>query len=172
MTEYLGHFLNSITHFDFYVVITIVTFIYCAKRGLLPSTEAVRRLTSMLDDRGGNILVLVVLTSWFVVMTVKMFYFAIDQIANKHVTADNAILLMALNTIASGFAGTCFGALLKTMSGSMTVAPPNASTSGGTLLPAGNPSNYPSLASPPGVVSRPGTDVHIDTLQEGHFGGG
>jgi hypothetical protein len=146
----LSQILSGINRADFYIVLTIATFVYLARKGMLPSTESIRRLTSMLDDRGGNILVLMSMTIWFVAMTGKLFYYSFHEMESGVLKPDNAILLMALNTMSGTFAGTCFGALLKTMSGSMTVAPPNASTAGGMSI-ASSPQLM--IGSPAGVAS-------------------
>lgn len=157
ISQALATMIGSINRVDVWILFVIIFILYLAKIGRLPSVESMRRFTAMLDDRGGNILVLALFTVWFVSVTIKMFYSALGMIGNNYIRADNAILLMALNTISSGFAGTCFGALIKTMSGAMTVAPPNASTGGGVHIP-----EAPILASPSGV-----TNLHVD----GHITG-
>ena len=130
----LFQFLRSMNVIHVYTILVLIAYVYLARYGRLPAVESIRKFTSMLDDRGGNILVLGLLTAWFFVVTVKLFYHAITMISNNAIKADDAILLMALNTVSSSAFGTCFGALLKTMSGALTVAPPNATTAGGLSI--------------------------------------
>lgn len=130
-------FLSKINPIHIYAALVVIGYIYLARIGRLPAVESIRKFTSMLDDKGGNILVLGLFSCWFFVVTVKLFYHAITMISNGQIKADDAILLMALNTVSSSAFGTCFGALLKTLSGALTVAPPNASTSGGLQITDG-----------------------------------
>ena len=157
--QILTSFFGGVSHVDFYIVLFLITILLLVKYDKVPQVESIRRFTSMLDDRGGNILVLLLLTVWFFSKTVSLFYWAFGSMASGYIKADNAILILALNTVSAGAFGTCFGALLKTMNGSMTVAPPNATTGGGTPIPP-----YPSLASPSGVVEA-NIEAHIGGTQ-------
>lgn len=130
----------SINPIHVYAMIGLLTFLYLVKTDKLPTPEALRKMISMLDDRGGNILVLGLFAAWFFVVTVKLFYHAFAVMQDGVIKADNAILLMALNTVSSGAFGTCFGALLKTMSGAMTVPPPQATSPAGGQIPSNNES--------------------------------
>jgi hypothetical protein len=125
--------LSGMNPVHLYVLLGIISFLYLSTTDRLPPVESIRKLISTLDDRGGNILILGLLTSWFFIVTVKLFYHAISMISNGQIKADDAILLLALNTVSSGFAGTCFGALLKTMTGSQTVPPPSVNPGPGTM---------------------------------------
>lgn len=124
LLQFVAH-LNPV---HIYAVAFLWVYVYLARRGLLPPVETIRKFTSMLDDRGGNILVLGLLTSWFFVVTVKLFYHTIGMISNGQIKPDDAIMLDALNTVSGTFAGTCFGALLKTLTGSTTVPPPSSAS--------------------------------------------
>jgi hypothetical protein len=138
-----------------YGVIAMLIYWNLASKGKLPQVESIRRFASMLDDRGGNILVLGLLTCWFFIVTVKLFYHAIAMSAAGMIKENDAIMLLALNTVSSGFAGTCFGALLKTMNGAMTVAPPNATTPAGLPLERNKSDRTrrtDEIGSPPGVA--------------------
>jgi hypothetical protein len=131
--------INHLNAAHVYAVLLIFVYIYLAERDKLPAVESIRKFTSMLDDTGGNILVLGLLTSWFFVVTVKLFYFAITLIKNGQIKADDAILLMALNTVSSSAFGTSFGALLKTLKGALTVPPPTGAVGSTTQLPRPSP---------------------------------
>lgn len=88
----------------------------------LPEPWAVKQYISALNDRGGNIVVLVIMTVWFFSVSVKIFYYAFDLLSQKRLDADNAILLMAVQFVTSSAFGGSFGALLKTMTGSDSMA--------------------------------------------------
>lgn len=145
--------LTSINPIHVYAAAAFSAYLYLASKDKLPQVESIRKFTSMLDDRGGNIAVLGLLTSWFFIVTVKLFYHAISMISNGQIKADDAILLMALNTVSSTFAGTCFGALLKTMNGSLTVPPPGAINAPGTTTVT--TSVQPGPPQPPVVPTSP-----------------
>ncbi len=129
-----------ITHFD---VVSLLIFLgYCVLAVLakLPSVEAIRKLVSTLDDRGGNILVLLALTGWFFATARGLFYHAIGLISNGKIDAKDAVLMFGLTFVTGSAFGGAFAALLKTLTGNMTVAPPNAS---GTGVPLAVPVQLP-----------------------------
>lgn len=84
--------------------------------GKLPSMEAVQKFVTMLDTKGGNILVLVALALYFFHDAQVMYYIVIDKIKDGTITADNGIALNGLMFATGAFSGVS-GALLKVMSG-------------------------------------------------------
>lgn len=115
-----------LTRFDVYVILGLIAYIVLALRNKLPQVESIRKFTAAFDDRGGNILILSLFSSWFFATAIRLFYYAMTLISNGKIDAKDAVLLMALQ-FATGVAfGGAFGALLKTFRGDMTVAPPFA----------------------------------------------
>jgi len=87
-------------------------------RHKLPEPWVLKQYLSAINDRGGNILVLSLMSAWFFAVSVRIFYYAFELLANKRLDPDNAILLMGVQFVSNSAFGMCFGALLKTMTGS------------------------------------------------------
>ena len=84
----------------------------------LPEPWTIKHYLSALNDRGGNILVLAFGSAWFFSVSVKTFFHFVNLIVEKKLEPDNAIVLMGVQFVSSSAFGSCFGALLKTMTGS------------------------------------------------------
>lgn len=81
----------------------------------LPHVKGIKYLLSALNDAGGHIFVLLILTLVTFYASLHLFYHAIDLIVNKRIAEENGVMMMGL-TWASGQAfGLFAGALLKTM---------------------------------------------------------
>lgn len=81
----------------------------------LPTTPQLQDVMTILNSRGGNILVLAMLTVYFFYRAEHMYYVVLAQIQASSITADNGIALNGLS-FDTGVASAAFGALLKTMS--------------------------------------------------------
>lgn len=81
----------------------------------LPTTPQLQDIMTILNSRGGNILVLSMLTVYFFWRAEHMYYVVLAQIQSNTITADNGIALNGLS-FDTGVASAAFGALLKTMS--------------------------------------------------------
>ena len=132
------HWNVTLSRVDLYFVFMLLTFVVLMVLGKLPTVEGFRKLISAADDKGGNILLLAAFSGWFFSVAIGMFYYVYNMIGEKKIDGKDGVMLMGL-----GFAtGTCFGgafsAMLKTMTGNMTVAPPHAS---GTGVPPGQSSS-------------------------------
>ena len=113
------------TRLDFYIIFLVLVYTFLKTINKLPAVESIRRLMSALDDRGGNIAVLVALTVWFFAQAIYMFYFAINMIGANKIDGKDAVLLMGLQFVTGVAFGGSFGALLKTLNGQVSTAPPN-----------------------------------------------
>jgi hypothetical protein len=113
------------TRWDFYIIFVVLVYTFLKVINKLPAVESIRRLMSALDDRGGNIVVLVALTVWFFAQAIYMFYFAINMIGSGKIDGKDAVLLMGLQFVTGVAFGGSFGALLKTLNGQVSTAPPN-----------------------------------------------
>lgn len=84
----------------------------------IPTLQTFRIAMRALNDRGGNILVLLILTGWFFHASLGLFYYAIEAMKHKELDDKSAVLLMGLQFVTGVAFGGVFGALLKTMTGS------------------------------------------------------
>jgi hypothetical protein len=93
----------------------------------LPSMSAFIDAANVLNSKGGNLLLLAMMSSWFFYEALRFSYHLIDlMIANK-LTANNAIALSMFSFVTGTAFGGAFGALLKGMSGE-TLTSTGAST--------------------------------------------
>jgi len=114
MIHFLPHMLVAT------VLVLYSLFLYLDK---LPQMDSIQRLATMLDSKGGNIIVLVGLALYFFHDAQVMYYVVIDKIKDGTITADNGIALNGLMFATGAFSGVS-GALLKVMSGSEPAPPP------------------------------------------------
>ena len=106
------------------VLILYALFLYLGK---LPPMESIQRLATMLDTKGGNIIVLVALALYFFHSANVFYYSVLDKIHDGTIASDNGIALNGLTFATGAFSGI-IGALLKVMSGTEAPAPPGTST--------------------------------------------
>jgi hypothetical protein len=100
------------------LVVVFLTLVVLAVMRRLPEPWMVKHYLSAINDRGGNIVVLALMSAWFFSISVRIFYYSFELLSQKKLEADNAILLMAVQFVTSSAFGSSFGALLKTMTGS------------------------------------------------------
>jgi hypothetical protein len=142
--------LQHISRWDLYIGLGAVLYLVLAIANKLPAVESIRRLMSALDDRGGNIVVLVALTVWFFAQAIYMFYYAINMIGSGKIDGKDAVLLMGLQFVTGVAFGGSFGALLKTLNGQVSTSPPSPN-----FIPGAD-------------VSRTHTEtIHEETVQPG-----
>ena len=134
------------------------TFVALAYLRRLPEPWVIKHYLSAIDDRGGNIVVLALLSAWFFSISVRIFYYSFELLSQKKLEPDNAILLMAVQFVTSSAFGSSFGALLKTMTGSDSSARGTDGTPGSrsTTTTVTSASTPPSAAAPlPAIVVVP-----------------
>lgn len=83
----------------------------------LPSTSSIGEFITILNSRGGNILVLAVMSLYFFRQAMILFYAMLAQIQAGTLKENNALALMAVQFVTSSAFGGAMGALLKTMTG-------------------------------------------------------
>lgn len=83
----------------------------------LPTIDSLHALAEVVNSRGGNILVLIGLTVFFFMVSVKLFYKVIDFEVGGYIKQDDAFVLMALQFVMGTMTGGFSAALLKTMNG-------------------------------------------------------
>jgi hypothetical protein len=137
-----------------------ITFVVLAYLRRLPEPWVIKHYLSAINDRGGNIVVLALLSAWFFSISVRIFYYSFELLSQKRLEPDNAILLMAVQFVTSSAFGSSFGALLKTMTGSDsqtrgTDGTPGSRSTTTTVTSASTP---PSPVAPlPAIVVVPET---------------
>jgi hypothetical protein len=92
----------------------------------MPSVEHMKEFATILNSKGGNIFVLMVMSLWFFILGMRFFYYSLGLIVQGKLTPDNAVLLMGVTFITGSAFGGFSGALLKTMTGE--AMPPSANT--------------------------------------------
>lgn len=83
----------------------------------LPAPAAFHEFCDVLNGRGGNILILAVLSMYFFIQSMRLFYNLMDLSKGGFIQQDNAFALMGLQFATASAFGGAFGALLKTMTG-------------------------------------------------------
>lgn len=153
---------SSVSTRDMIVLLFIfLTLVVLAVMRRLPEPWMVKHYVSAVNDRGGNIIVLCLMSAWFFSVSVRIFYYAFDLLSQKKLDPDNAILLMAVQFVTSSAFGGSFGALLKTMTGSDSSARGTDGTPGSrsTTTTVTSASTPPSSTTPlPAVVIVPAKD--------------
>ena len=122
------------------------TFVVLAYLRRLPEPWVIKHYLSAINDRGGNIVVLALLSAWFFSISVRIFYYSFELLSQKRLEPDNAILLMAVQFVTSSAFGSSFGALLKTMTGSDSSA---RGTDAGTPGSRSTTTTVTSASTPP-----------------------
>lgn len=123
--QWFSTLVQHISRWDLYIGLGAALYLVLALVNKLPAVESIRRLMSALDDRGGNIVVLVGMTVWFFAQAIYMFYFAINMIGSGKIDGKDAVLLMGLQFVTGVAFGGSFGALLKTLNGQVSTSPPS-----------------------------------------------
>lgn len=108
----------SMTHFEWIALgIFLAVLVALQIFNKLPKLDSIKSLIAVMDSKGGNISVLVVMSIFFFWSGMKMFYVLLSMMQAKTLTADNAFALMGLQFVTGTAFGGAFGALLKTMTG-------------------------------------------------------
>lgn len=98
--------------------------------GKMPAADSIQKFVSVINSRGGNIIVLLGASIYFFKYSMYLFFDLITKIGNKTITPDNAIALMAIQFITTSAFGGAMGALLKTMTGESSTARKGDSSTG------------------------------------------
>lgn len=88
------------------------------------STQAFQEVASAMNTKGGNVLVLAIMSLFFFVATMWLAFVVLQDIKAGTLREDNAIALMALQFCMNSAFSACLGAMLKTMTGESPTPPP------------------------------------------------
>lgn len=105
--------------------------------------KQLRELVSILNTKGGNILLLSFFSMAFFYSSMQMFYFGLNLIVDKKISPENAVLLMGIAFVTGSAFGGAFGALITMLSGEGRPTERQADKGRGPALP-------PEAPAPPG----------------------
>lgn len=92
--------------------------------GKLPTIETFTKLVDTLNTRGGNILILLVLSAFGMFASVRMLYYLVQLSVDGRLQQDNSFALLSISFLTNTITGAFIGALLKTMSGDTEIKHP------------------------------------------------
>jgi hypothetical protein len=107
----------------FGMILVLVIYLVLSVTKTAPSIDTIRQFADIMSDRGGVILVLSLMSIFFFVQSMRLFYVLIDLISAKQLDVQNAVALMAIQFASNSAFGMAFGAMLKTMNGNAPPAP-------------------------------------------------
>lgn len=88
----------------------------------LPSTKSIQHFVSIINSRGGNIIILAASSVYFFKYSMYIFMDLLSMVKDKTISEDNAFALMAIQFVTTSAFGASMGALLKTMTGESSTA--------------------------------------------------
>jgi hypothetical protein len=95
----------------------IILYGILAAKHLLPSISSLQGFADLLNSKGGNILVLLILSLLFFETGVRMIYWCLERAIEGKLNADNAVMMMGVTFITGSCFGGSFSSMLKVMSG-------------------------------------------------------
>lgn len=107
----------------FGIVLVLIVYLVLALTKTAPTIDTIRQFADIMSDRGGVILVLAIMSMFFFVQSMRLFYVLIDLISTKQIDVQNGVALMAIQFASNSAFGMAFGAMLKTMNGNAPPAP-------------------------------------------------
>jgi hypothetical protein len=118
--------LAGITRIDIWVTVAVsLCIILIWKAGSVINVGAIQELVTVLNTKGGIILILGVMSLLFFAVTIWLIFTIIQDLKAGTLREDNAIALLGIQFCMNSAFSLCLGAMLKTMTGE---APPNTST--------------------------------------------
>jgi len=115
------------------IFLVLIVYLILALTKTAPTIDTIRQFADIISDRGGVILVLSLMSLFFFVQSMRLFYVLLDLIAHKELDVQNAVALMAIQFACNSAFGMSFGAMLKTMNGN--APPPPAAAAGQSPTP-------------------------------------
>ena len=111
----------TMTHFDWFMIwLFVLLLVFLAWHNKLPRVATVHEFFDALNSRGGNIVILGLMSIAFFKSAMQMFYWTMDKIVDGKVSADNAILLAGFSFVTGTAFGGSFSSMLKGMTGEVT----------------------------------------------------
>lgn len=91
--------------------------------GKFPSIDSFKKTLEVLDSKGGNIAVLALFALLGIFTSIRLMYYILQLSVDGKLQQDNSFALLTVQFMTNTITGGFIGAMLKTMSGSATVAP-------------------------------------------------
>jgi len=110
------------------IVVAVAVYMTMAYRRVLPSVSSIQELATVVNTKGGIVIVLGSMSSFFFVITIWLIYVIIQDLKSHSLREDNAIVLLALQFCMNNAFSLCLGAMLKTMTGENPVLPGTTTT--------------------------------------------
>lgn len=129
MFAWVGDMFNAIAQrpqilFTFLFFAGVFALLWANK---MPSIQGVIDCANVLNSKGGNLLLLAIMSGWFFYEALKFAYHLLYMTSHSEITPDNAIALSMFSFVTGTAFGGAFGALLKGMSGESVTATSGAS---------------------------------------------
>jgi hypothetical protein len=104
------------------VLVCFMTWVVMQWNDKLPSTKSIQHFVSIINSRGGNIVILTIASVYFFRYSMYIFMDLLNMVKDKTISEDNAFALMAIQFVTTSAFGGSMGALLKTMTGESSTA--------------------------------------------------
>lgn len=104
------------------VVFFVILWAIMQWQGKLPSVSSIQHFVSIINSRGGNIVILSLGAVYFFRYSMYIFTDLLNMVRDKTISEDNAFALMAIQFVTTSAFGGAMGALLKTMTGESSTA--------------------------------------------------
>ncbi len=125
-------------HIEIELILAFAAFLFFAWHDKLPSIDTITHWVELINTKGGNIFLLLLVTVAGAVSSIRLFYYLIGLSVDHKLEPRDVIAIMAITFITGTITGNFQGALLKTMNGDTTT---NAATN---TQPAGRVQPTPS----------------------------
>lgn len=99
------------------IILFIAAWAFMQWHGKLPSTDSIQALATISATKGGNIIILLVMSLAFFYSGLRLIYYCLGQSIDGKVATDNAVMMLAITFVTGTAFGATLGALLKTMTG-------------------------------------------------------
>lgn len=118
----MSHFVELVNWNVVYGGLFLLWLTYMLRNKLFPGEESFSGFATVINSRGGNIVLLAVMSLFFFVHSMRLIYQLIDMAKDGKIDATNAIAMMGIQFVTGSAFGGSFGALLKTMTGESSKA--------------------------------------------------
>lgn len=141
-------------HIEIELILAFAAFLFFACHGKLPSIDTITHWVELINTKGGNIFLLLLVTVAGAVSSIRLFYYLIGLSVDHKLEPKDVIAIMAITFITGTITGNFQGALLKTMNGDTTTdAPRNTAVITTTTAPTPMSVAVTSAGSKPAEVS-------------------
>lgn len=115
--------MNTVQIIQAGVTLVVLIMVFCLLwTNRMPSIQGVIDCANVLNSKGGNLLLLALMSGWFFYESLRFAYHLINLMIDGKLTTDNAIALSMFSFVTGTAFGGAFGALLKGMSGEPVVS--------------------------------------------------